>query len=45
MLYIKNILVYTYVTVPVSPSTALVLLLFLEQLGEEAVCWTRGAQS
>lgn len=44
ILYIKNVLVYTYITVPVSPM-ALMLLLFLEQLREEAICWTRSIQS
>lgn len=45
ILYIENILVYTYMTVPVSPSIVLMLLLFPEQLEEEAACWTRSAQS
>lgn len=44
ILYIENVLVYTYIIVPVSP-IALTLLLFLEQLREEAICWTRSSQS
>lgn len=45
ILYFKNVLFYTHMMVPVSPSIVPVLLLFLEQLGEEAECWTRSAQS
>lgn len=42
---VKKVFVYTYMTVPLSPSIVLMLLLFLEQLREEAVRWTRSPQS